>query len=298
MKKKTDFMIDTNMFPKVLLLGNGILRLGDGGKSWDQLLENIRTREIESDLIGIPYAMQPEASCGSDVEDIQRRVSKEIPDNPNPHRLFKELLSLPFDAVLTTNYTYEIEKHLSDNEWTKYQRKIAFTALDGKPYVNHNTHVCNAVKTLSGRVVPVFHIHGERERKHSMILSYYSYANAVARLIKYNKEHLSNSLFEHQDEGEPFKCKCWLDYFIMGDVWSVGLGMDFSEFDIWWAIERKSRENAKHGGLHVFIEDNGKTGAQKEMLDAMGADPILIPIKNREFEPMYENIISEIRGAL
>ncbi len=295
MKKKNEFMIDTNMFPRVLLLGNGILRLGDGGKSWDQLLEKIRTREIENDLTGIPYAMQPEASCGSDVEDIQRRVSKEIPDNPNPHGLFKELLSLPFDAVLTTNYTYEIEKHLSDNEWTEYQRKMAFTALDGKPYVNHNTNVCNAVKTSSGRVVPVFHIHGERERKHSMILSYYSYANAVARLIKYNKEHLSNSLLEHQDDGEPFKCKCWLDYFIMGDIWSVGLGMDFSEFDIWWAIERKSRENAKHGVLHVFLEDSGEQSAKKQMFDAMEVDSIMIQVKDKDYESLYEKIVDYIK---
>ena len=39
----------------------------------------------------------------------------------------------------------------------------------------------------------------------------------------------------------------------MGNVWSVGFGFDFSEFDIWWATERKAREKADHGKLKVYM---------------------------------------------
>ena len=42
--------------------------------------------------------------------------------------------------------------------------------------------------------------------------------------------------------GMEMECQGWLDYFLMGDVHAVGFGFDLSEFDIWWAIERKSRE--------------------------------------------------------
>lgn len=238
MKKENNrFAIDTIKRPNVLLLGNGMLRLGNNGKSWEQLLDDIKLRDGVNGKF-IPSAMRPEAFCGVDVEEIQRRVSKEIETLKDVHSLLCELLSIPFDAILTTNYTYEVESVLSEKNWTERARKSAFFALDGNTKVNHNTFVCNAVVTGDGRTVPVFHIHGEKERKHSMVLSYYSYANALSRLTGYNKE-LGNTLYECQQDGRKLICKCWLDYFILGNVWAVGLGMDVSEFDLWWAIERE-----------------------------------------------------------
>ena len=49
------------------------------------------------------------------------------------------MLSLPFDAILTTNYTYEIENALTGEEWTERARRKAFAALDGNSRVRHNT---------------------------------------------------------------------------------------------------------------------------------------------------------------
>lgn len=55
---------------------------------------------------------------------------------------------VPFDAVLTTNYTYEAEQILSGGRWSESARNKAFTALDGNAKVGHNSFICNAVKTL------------------------------------------------------------------------------------------------------------------------------------------------------
>ena len=199
---KATLKLPMDRLPRVLLLGNGILRLGGGG-DWGALLKEISLRDTLPNLEKVPYAMRPECLCGVDVEEVQRRTAAAIVDGEADSRnVLKRLLSLPFDAILTTNYTYEIERALTGRPWTETARRKAFTVLDGSGHIRHNTCVCSLVKCVDGRAMPVFHIHGERGRKHSLVLSYYSYANAVARLIELNKKR-ENAYQEHQAERQP-----------------------------------------------------------------------------------------------
>lgn len=124
---KAALKLPMDRLPRVLLLGNGILRLGGGG-DWGALLREISLREALPNLEKVPYAMQPECLCGVDVDEVQRRTSAAIADGPLAEVL-KRLLALPFDAILTTNYTYEIERVLSGREWTEAVRRRAFVAL-------------------------------------------------------------------------------------------------------------------------------------------------------------------------
>ena len=274
-----------------------MLKLGGKGKSWDQLLAEIKTRDVMFKTADVPYAMQPEVVCGVDVQEIQRKVAGAIENGICADPLLEKLLQLPFDAILTTNYTYGAEQILSGGRWNENARKRSFTALDGNVRVNHNSFICNAVETPNGRVIPVFHIHGEAARKHSMILSYYSYAGALARMVAYNRK-LGNDLEERQKEQKEHVCGSWLDYFVMGDVWSVGFGLDVSEFDVWWAIERKAREKARHGRLHAFFDGAPDTqSAQKLLLEAMDAEAVYVPVKDGNYEAHYEEIIKKIENS-
>ena len=292
MAKHAPLMIDPCKPPKVLLLGNGMLKLC-GGSSWKELLEKISGGVTNIDLNGIPYAMQPEALCGVNVEEVQRRTAEEIKNSP-VHELLRKLLELDFDAILTTNYSYEIEQVLSGKTWTEYQRKRAFCALDGKSTVRDNTYICNIIEKQEDRQVPVFHIHGEMGRKHSLVLSYYSYAKAVARLTEFNRVR-GNQYAEYQQENKPFEVHGWLDYFLMSDVYTVGLGLDTSEFDLWWAIERKARENAEHGALKVFItEETDKPLPQEVLLRAMKAECIRVNVTDNEYESAYRETVRQI----
>jgi hypothetical protein len=85
----------------------------------------------------------------------------------------------------------------------------------------------------------------------------------------------------------------------LGNVWSVGFGLDVSEFDVWWAIERKAREVARHGTLNAFIEmpANG-ISPQKTLLDAMQAECSLIQVNNGDYENYYKQIIEDIKERL
>ena len=205
-----ELVIRKQKTPDVLMLGNGILRLNGGG-DWNALLKDIQDPPPEEkDLTGVPYAMQPECLCGTNVEEVQRRTARSIV-TAAPHPILLQLLKSPFDAILTTNYTYEIEEALSGKSWTDdRERRKVFRALDGNTHVHHNTCVCNMVRCTDGCIVPVFHIHGEKLRKHSLVLSYYSYANSVSRLIALNKQR-GNVYQEYQQEDKSIPVLSWLD---------------------------------------------------------------------------------------
>lgn len=291
--------ISSKNLPKVLLLGNGILRLYKGG-NWQTLLKQIEPKPSKGlDLSNVPYAMQPEALCGVDVEDVQRKTAGAIHEvDINEKTILKDILKLPFDAVLTTNYTYEIEATLNGGRWTEYNRSRSFVALDGCSSVWHNTSICSMVHCKDGRIIPVFHIHGEKARKHSLVLSYYSYANAVSRLVELNKQR-GNDYQEKQKEGEEITVKSWLDYFLMGEVYAVGFGFDTSEFDIWWAIERKAREKAEHGELHALMtEGNINKKPQKILFEAMDVDLHNFKPKNGDYDQAYKDILKHLSDTL
>ena len=291
--------IDLSVSPDILLIGNGVLRLGES-MSWDELLQKIVTQpEREYNLDNVPLAMKPECVCGVDVDEVQRRTAEAIREsNRDASHYLERLVALPFDAIMTTNYTYEIEQALTGNKWTEQVRRKAFTALDGNNHVRNNTCVCNMVKTEDGRTVPVFHIHGEKQRKHSLILSYYSYANAVSRLITLNKQR-GNSYLEKQTAGEKMPCISWLDYFLMGNVYSVGFGFDTSEFDIWWAVERKAREKAKHGELHAYmVETEDRLTPQKALFEAMKVHLHQYVVSCGQYLEGYERALKDIEAQI
>ena len=58
--------------------------------------------------------MQPEVLCGVDVEEVQRKTAEYIQDAAQESsEVLNQLVSLPFDAILKTNYTYEIESAMA-----------------------------------------------------------------------------------------------------------------------------------------------------------------------------------------
>ena len=284
--------IDVQNLPKVLLVGNGVLLLNNG-MGWSELINSLVPDGVSvPDVSKVPYAMQPEAIRGTDVEEVQRLISDNIKSQV-PHDILKQLVFMDFDAILTTNYTYEIEDALTGGKWNESRRRSSHKTLYGSPHVRYNTYKCNLVKDVNGREIPVFHIHGEQSRKHSMVLSYYSYADAVYHLIEMNKRR-KNEYEEHQENRLPLVCESWLDYFLMGEVYAVGFGFDLSEFDIWWAIERKSREHARNGKLHAFMISEKQELGKSTMFQAMDVDERFIPVKENCFEEAYLKAIQEL----
>ena len=66
---------------------------------------------------------------------------------------------------------------------------------------------------------------------------------------------------------------CWLDSFIMGNVYILGFGFDFSELDLWWLIKQKKRENAEpHGKVIFYTPEKIQEAGKYALLSAYGVE--------------------------
>ena len=71
-----------------------------------------------------------------------------------------------------------------------------------------------------------------------------------------------------------------------------------SEFDVWWSIERKAREKAKHGVFRAYLDGEERETKQSILLDAMNAEYKFIPVQNKNYESMYKFCIKDISQAV
>ena len=298
MKGSGEIILHSSVRPKILLLGNGLLRLCEG-ISWNELLKSISKRnEVEDSVLKeIPFNMQAEALCGTGIETIRHDVASivEKPDNLCIAEELKRLLQLDFDCILTTNYTYEVETVLLGKDFSASRRRSAIRTYDN-PRKQTNLHICYELRKDSAKEEPlqVWHIHGDVARHNSLVLSYYSYARVVSELLEYSKKR-QNGYAEAQKEEKALQIKSWLDWFIIGDVYSVGFGWDFSEIDLWWAAERKNREHAQTGKLHCyFFDSDDKVLSKEALLLSMGANVSIIK-KTDSYNGAYETIINTIK---
>ena len=84
----------------------------------------------------------------------------------------------------------------------------------------------------------------------------------------------------------------------MGEVYAVGFGFDPSEFDIWWAIERKAREKANHGLLHAYmIGTEDDLQPQQVLFEPMKVDLRWIP-EHQGFPAAYERVLNEVQKEI
>ena len=104
--------------PKVLLLGNGINRAFDG-KKWEHLLKEICKQPFTDEewavLRKMPYPLLAVAVTGDDLATAMKDkadsfVNMEIPKEER--EIIKQVVGDSFDAILTTDYSYEIEHSL------------------------------------------------------------------------------------------------------------------------------------------------------------------------------------------
>ena len=260
--------------PKVLLVGNGLLR-SKGNHSWDKMIKKLSSENNkEIDLSEtVPYSLK--ATVLTDFDD-NKRYSKYYDVFSNgkykytDNHLLNKLIKLPFDAILTTNYTYEIEYAL-DNEYPQYseKKKRAFSYLTKGNDSKYN--ICRYNKIPSYYNKEIWHIHGEQRRKSSMILTHDEYSKLIYKIVDYLKTNGNN----YEKNIESLEFDSWIDYFILGDLYIVGQGFDFSEFDLWWLLNRRKRERINQEDLSNVIMYNpledGANTVVCDVLDKMGA---------------------------
>lgn len=297
--------------PNVLVLGNGILTScakcnGIENYSWKDCIAKLSTDCRKDDAIvkadGIPYSVK--ATLIASTEDTARRESYRDTFKTikfDDHELLKKLINAGFDAILTTNYTYEIENcfHRGYSELKskeKYAKTIARKYLGARTDSRYLLHTYNKFKNSP----QIWHIHGEERRPTSIILTHDEYSRLIAQLVIENKQN-GNKYVEYEND---VHYKSWLDYFLMSNLYIVGLGMDFSEFDLWWVLNRRVREKAQIGKIVFFapadIKAEIKMALERMTVTVESFEELPIPQKlsDEYFLAFYKKSIEYINNDL
>ncbi len=310
-------------FPQVLLVGNGLNRAFQGDswknavlKMWkNQRLKTETEKEAAKEALPYPFlivlgtndnvdtVLKEEEENEEKAENKEKKIKKineyfpTIKDTPELTAMYGKLLTAGFDHILTTNYTYELERTAYPNVISieNYAaRNLQSVSVPNKaPERKYLLHTYYNVE-YEGHKNKIWHIHGEVRKPDSIILGHDYYGRL---LNKYQSEFAErkDKQFMHQKEGKDPIMNSWLDAFIMGDVHVLGFGYDLSEFDLWWLLSRKKRENAECGKVYFYEPSFGKE-MKHELMRAYGVkvSDLGFDSEKVDYKAFYEKAIEHI----
>ncbi len=302
---------DAKDFPQVLLLGNGLNR-AFGGKSWEDAIKtqwrNKGLPYCDEYKKAVPYPLLMVLATEDHVDEVLKTnengtkptMLKTITGNPALTARCQTLLSLGFDSILTTNYTYELEGAacrggMCEERYLKTHLAHSRDVEKAEPKYMLHTYYDIAYDTHPNKV---WHIHGEARKPSSIVIGHYYYGNLLSRIQKIS-EARKNRYARAAQEGKEYPNTTWVDDFILGDVYVLGFGYDFSEMDLWWLLNRKARESAGHGSVH-FYESSAGNELKHALLRAYGAEVYDLGFDCTEvdYRAFYDAAIADIAGKI
>lgn len=286
---------------KSLLIGNGINRVTNKDASWEHVLNAL----VPDDLTGAALQHMKHKPFTLVYEEILlTRLNGGKPGNEKTMKetiagavrglqhndLHRRVMASGLRHVITTNYDYSFEKasRMSDTR-SNLQRENKYSVFR---------------RRLAGNTF-VWHIHGEVDSPNTITLGYDQYSGYLQKLRGYataDREATNGSPFKAGKsdfdtvEGSVYS---WLDVFLRDDIHIVGLGLDYTEIDLWWALTYKARKKAQGFPVGKTIYHDWFTGeveepalAKRSLLKALSVD---VRAKNchGDFEQAYNTFISE-----
>ena len=299
--------------PNVLLFGNGFFH---ENMDWKSLLQRCAKDGIENnefdELIKTDYLLFADAALDTSDSDRREKYIRQISQSDYVGEQAQELMGLlsevPFDAVVTTNYTYQIERCIDSN--FKPDTKNGYVHQIGKKSVKitktenstdeHGRdavrllHTFNRVSNDSG-YVDVWHPHGELRRRSSLVLSHDAYGRLVRELVRYNDKRRRM----RRSDGDV-ELSSWFDYLLYGNVYILGFSASYAEFDFWWLLNRRKREKDRSLiGKYYFYEPLSEANEAKRLLlskmdvEFLNLDAVFTR-KTKDYTMFYKKAIADI----
>lgn len=274
--------------PQILLLGNG-LEYSSNQKSWEELLEALTvpgaTPLTEKQRKETPFPLLYEllttpspAPAQLRAEDIRseeerlKSVMAQLTHETNP--LLDIVPSLHADHILTTNYSYCIERAFSsefrfEKSHVRKQHRFALAEKPGKDAPTERQYRLRSGYLLKNTAI--WHIHGECAASEGIVLGHDRYGRLTQRIAEICGKLYYPGGGMRRSVNKNFHS--WPELFLYADVHVLGFGFDECEFDLWWLLRRKQRELYADGKVY-FYERRPPDGYQTTrhlLLQANGA---------------------------
>lgn len=275
--------------PKVLFLGNGINRLFQNSVSLDNLMEQLGSKSVQN-LNTLPFYLQ--------IQFLRHYNKKDSSQKQDPTKIdysaaikklclnwcteevsktksdfIKSLVENEYDSVISTNYSYEIEKSLN-SDLNQISEKDTFIckkdsveskSCDRTYFFHRYRHYSKSVKQIKdkekmlycyispkddGKRLPeqrttpyVWHIHGEAEKYNDIVLDLHSYGKNMSVIQDFINKFIGRVMgaLGAKNTITELAPKSWIDYFLLGNVNIVGFSLDYAEFDLWWLLDERRK---------------------------------------------------------
>ncbi len=291
-KNKDKNAIKTSTGKTAYLFGNGINRVKDPSADryeWSNLLQDLNKEFTGSKILHMdkkPFPMFYDEIVNFAVKKgkgeslIKDTIQKKIELLKTNDR-YNDFKNLKCDQILTTNYDYLIEKSL-DLNWKK------------SPVTKHEKFysLSRYQPTLQTKV---WHIHGERADKRSILLGFRHYINYSAKV----KERAELCIYGLKSKTKH-NFESWVDLFFTHNIKIVGLSMLFTEYPLWWLLAY--RHYKSNSDKKIIINNTitlivPKTSIIEKMelvgmLNAYGIELKTVDVKKGDYETFYKKVLT------
>lgn len=282
-----------------VLYGNGLNRLSKNAVSWEGLLNELKGSN-SFDNGKLPYTMVYERifmdknKIFQDGRYDESELKVKIADSlvgQESNEIFELLAKMDFENYLTTNYDYAFEKaigvipeKMSSEEIYSLRRKRRYTVGDDAKYL--------------------WNIHGEIDSPKSIMLGLDHYGGSLGKIDSYVKGTYKHSVDGQLVQVKPMKEKLtdnvfchtsWVDLFFSSDVHIVGFGMDYSETDLWWLLNKRARfaaENLVNNEIYYYSHD--LNDEKKGLLESFGVNVVITTICKGGYSGMYREALKKM----
>ena len=278
---------------RVLFAGNGVaMRIGAANK-WDEIIAEFAKKYvpmIDKELLKkLPYNMQIVAATHDNVDKSMVELCQKLRGitlDEKQKAFGRRILELPFERIITTNYTYELECSVSENKTFRcryfQQHRERDMSLFGYIPV-----------TIGEEEKQIWHIHGHACAPNSVIMGHYFYGKLLSSIQSYIPKMLKGWRMRQNIDGD-FEIRSWVDSFMTDDVYMVGFGMDLCEADIWWLACCKKRHFPDSRIFFYVPEwDLPKDDPRRILMNAYGIVVREISCPKSDFSAFYEKILKE-----
>lgn len=286
------------MEQNTLVLGNGFSKvIFNNMPSWESLFKNVKSN-IKNYTILYEVNM---LKAGRTDEEAKKEIINEIKKIHTCENIKQSIKDLDkfgeylfrnnVNNIITTNYDEGIELILC--------KKCGYQEVVPRELKREEIYSIRTYKEFVHKEkehhIKLWKIHGDASRIKSIMLGFDQYCGSLAKLSEYIKGKYSSEKGPKCEIEMKQKCKeqkfdnlSWAELFFNTNVYIVGLGMDFSEIDIWWLLNKHSRikrevpkvENNIFYLYNSIYDDKTKKGDIFEALDAF--DVVCQDIKSDE----------------
>ena len=254
---------------RIALVGNGLNLVSDKGASWNALLNNLaeipNTTHEEEVRAAKPFTLWfEEVASESNHSEVKQRIAEFLKARLSPNKHHKDLMSLKFENILTTNYDYNLEAS-DPSGW--------------KPNFPARENYYSLFRRRSANDRHVWHIHGELEVTGSIMLGHAQYSGYIHKIRSFltsgvdtqakgrgGKSYLSK--YSRNNTNSSVDVENWVDLFLEHEVHIIGFGLDYTENHLWNLITEKQRLKKKGFSIAQAIYHRCSTSRQSTAEEA------------------------------